>query len=481
VVDQRIGHQGQVKDLRSFLREYEDAHPALVARITREVSARWEASAIAVKAEKDLKEAPVLVLDRLRTADGRISPFPSVLDLFASRHRCAFALGSGYHRLAHDMSERRSYRIKPVVIGRAEAPVKEVVKTGGSVDLGELPAIVHAAWDPGPYVSAGFLTTYDPDTHIDNCALQRGWLYNEREIRICVERYSHNHWNIRKWEERGESARVAFWVGHHPAVYLGAEARLGYPESHWEAAGGLVGEPLRLAPSETLGEDFFVPADAEFVIEGIVARGQVKPEGPFGEYTRYFGGQRLSPYLEVTCISHRRDAHWLSIIPGYGDEGYGLGALRREGYVLDVVKRVVPQVTNVYRPMSCPHHIYVQIRKTQDWQPRSVIMAVLSMPEAIKHVFVFDEDVNIFDEQEVLWAIGTRSDWSKDLIVVPDLFATSLDPTTTGRGLGTRAGIDCTKPAPPALYEQRSFIPPSVMEKIKLEDFFPDSSKVPRR
>jgi 3-polyprenyl-4-hydroxybenzoate decarboxylase len=105
-------------------------------------------------------------------------------------------------------------------------------------------------------------------------------------------------------------------------------------------------------------------------------------------------------------------------------------------------------------------------------------MAVLAMPEAIKHVFVFDQDVDIFDEQECLWAIGTRSDWSKDLIVVSDLFATSLDPTTTGRGLGTRAGIDCTKPAAPALYEQRSYIPPEVMDQIQLADFFPDSAKI---
>jgi 2,5-furandicarboxylate decarboxylase 1 len=228
---------------------------------------------------------------------------------------------------------------------------------------------------------------------------------------------------------------------------------------------------MRLVSSETLGSDFMVPADAEFVIEGIIRRGKLKPEGPFGEYTRYFGGQGLRPVMEVTCLSYRENPYWLSIIPGYDDEGYGIGALRREGYVFEVVRRVVPQVLNVYRPNSCPHHIYVQIRKTEDWQARAVIMAVLSMPEAIKHVFVFDEDVDIFNDGEVFWAIGTRSDWAKDLIVVPDLFATQLDPTTSGLGLGTRAGIDCTKPAPPKVYEQRSFIPKGVMDSIQLSDY----------
>ena len=466
-----------MRDLHTFLREYEVAQPHLVVHVEKEVKAKWEASALAIKAQKEVGETPVFVVHRLRTVDGRISPFPLVLNLFASRSRCAAALGSTFHRVGRDISERRSDRIKPEVVNPSEAPIKQVVKTGTAVDLRELPAIVHAAWDPGPYVSAGFLTSYDSDSGIDNCALQRGWLYDHKEIRICPEPHSHNRWNMRKWEERGQDARVAYWVGHHPGVYLGAEARLGYPESHWETAGGLMGEPLRVVASETLGDDFFVPADAEFVIEGTVPRGKRKPEAPFGEYTRYFGGQRLNPYMEVTCISHRKDAHWVSIIPGYDDEGYGLGALRREGSLHDVVRRAVPQVTNIFRPNSCPHHIYVQLQKTHDSQPRSVIMAVLSIPESIKHVFVFDDDVDIFDEHEVMWAIGTRSDWAKDLIVVPNLFTTSLDPTSTGNALGTRAGLDCTKPAPPAVYEQRSFIPSEVMDRIKLEDFWPKAAR----
>ena len=151
-----------MNDLQGFLRDYEKAHPHLVVHVEKEVAAKWEASAIAIKAQKEQGETPVFVLHRLRTVDGRISPFPMVLNLFASRSRCAFALGSTFHKVGFDISERRSKRVKPVVIDRKDAPVKEVVKTGTAVDLRELPAIVHAAWDPGPYVSAGFLTSYDP-------------------------------------------------------------------------------------------------------------------------------------------------------------------------------------------------------------------------------------------------------------------------------------------------------------------------------
>lgn len=463
-----------MKDFRTFLQEYEAAYPNMVAHVEGEVSSRWEAAGVALKAQKELREAPLLIFHRVRTEDGNVSPYPLVVNVFASRQRSAFATGCSFDRLGCELYDRKSARRTPVVVSREDAPVKEVVAKGNDVDLRDLPAIVHAAWDPGPYVSAGFLTTYDPESGVDNTALQRGWLFGPREIRVFPNKSSHNAWNIKKWEDRGEDARVAFWVGHHPAVCMGAETKLGYPEGHWAAAGGLIDEPLRLVPSETLGDEFLVPADAEFVIEGIIPRGELKPEGPFGEFTRYFGGQRLNPYMKVTCVTHRRDPYWFTIVTGYGDDG--IGALRREGATYELLKRVVPQVMNVYRPPSCPFYMYVQLKKTADWQPRACIAAALAVPDAIKNIFVFDDDVDIFDEAEVHWAVGTRSDWAKDMIVVPNLNATTLDPTSHD-GLGTRAGIDCTKPAPPGVYEQRSFIPESVMAEIHLEDYLRDKAR----
>ncbi|GEM_PF-118008 len=459
------------KDLHTFLSEYEAAYPDMVVHVDKEVSARWEPAAIALKAQKELPEPPVFVFHRVRTLSGQLSTQPLVLNLFASRRRSAFAIGSTFENVARDTYAMRNARVQPAVVSRGEAPVKQVIQRGDEVDLGTLPAIVHAGWDPGPYLSAGFLLTYDDESGVDNSALQRGWMAKQREVRIFPSNASHNGWNIRKLEEKGQDVRVAYWVGHHPAAYIGAEARLGYPESHWAAAGGVLREPLRLVPSETLGDDFLVPADAEYVIEGIVPHGQRKPEGPFGEFTRYFGGQRLNPYMDVTAVTRRENAHWVGVVTGYADDG--IGALRREGLLFDLVKRVVPQVTNIYRPPTCPFYMYVQLRKTQDWQPRAIIMSVLSAPEAIKYVFVFDEDVDVFDEHEVHWAIGTRSDWAKDLIVVPELQVSNLDPTCVAPGMGTRGGIDCTKPSPPAVYEQRSFIPAEVMDRIRLADYLP--------
>jgi 2,5-furandicarboxylate decarboxylase 1 len=262
-------------------------------------------------------------------------------------------------------------------------------------------------------------------------------------------------------------------VGHHPAAYLGAQVKIRFPESHWQTMGAALGEPARLVPSVSLGDDFLVPADAEFVIEGTISPGDRAPEGPFGEYTRYFGAQRWSRVMRVTALTHRRQAHWVSIVPGRADEGRGLSALRREGSVYRLLTQVVPHVVNVYRPWSAPEHIYVQIRKTNDAQPRQVIHAALASSDGIKHCFVFDEDVNIFDDAEVMWAIQTRSQWDRDVIIAPRLLNGALDPSSDGHEIGCRGGIDCTKPAPPAIYEQRLYLPEDVMQRVDLRDYLP--------
>jgi len=264
--------------------------------------------------------------------------------------------------------------------------------------------------------------------------------------------------------------RAAFWIGHHPAAYLGAEVKLGFPDSHYESAGGVLGEPLRLTPSETLGDDFLVPADAEVVIEGFFPHDKRLPEGPFGEHLGYFGGQGWKPYMEVTCITHKKRPYWLTILCAHLDDKVGIGGARREGSIHQIVKKAVPSVTNIYRPPSCPIHIYIQMRKTKDSQPTQAILAAISSAEGIKHVFVFDEDINIFDESEVLWAIGTRSQWDKDVIVIPNCSSAGLDPSSEGEK-GTRGGIDCTKPAPPGVFEQRTFIPEEVMNQVSLKDY----------
>ncbi|MDP2728585.1 MAG: UbiD family decarboxylase, partial [Dehalococcoidia bacterium] len=233
------------KDLRTYLSEYEKAHPAQVIHIDKEIGSIQEVTTLAMKLEA-LQKYPILILHNVRTVDGRKSPFPLVTNLLASRTRCAQAIGSTYERVGIDYyRQAREEKRTPLVVSRDQAPVKAVVRKGQKVDLHELPALVHHYMDPGPYFTAGFLTSYDPDSGIDNSALHRGWMVEKDKARCYLTPFTHTRFNFDKHEAAGQDMPVAYWVGHHPLACLAAQTRLGYPESHFEAMGGLLGEPLR--------------------------------------------------------------------------------------------------------------------------------------------------------------------------------------------------------------------------------------------
>ena len=147
-----------------------------------------------------------------------------------------------------------------------------------AADLQILPALRQHDGDAGHYVTCGHVVTYDPDTGIDNMGIQRLWVRGARLMGCYMLETSHNMLNLRKFWARNEPCPVAIWVGHHPAIEMGAQSKLGYPESHWGVAGGAAGRTLRLVPSVTHGDKIMVPADAEIVIEGFCRPARSKPK-----------------------------------------------------------------------------------------------------------------------------------------------------------------------------------------------------------
>ena len=462
--------EGQVKDLRSFLTDYRAVYPEDVLDVHVPIKAKHECTAIG-KHFEDLGKYPLVLFHRVITTSGQISQFPLMINVLGDRRKLAHAIGSTFEDLTIDW-RRQVWEAKhqPVVVSRSVAPVKENVLVGERVNLLDLPIMHMHEMDPGPYITAGMLTTFDPDKWIDNCALQRGFIAGPREIRCLLAPNTHNYLNYVAYGERGKEMKVAYWVGHHPAVIMGAHSGLGYPESHYVTASAVAGQSLRLVPSETLGDDFLVPADAEFVIEGIMVPGKRALEAPFGEYPRYYGPQRMGEVFDVTAISYRNAAIWDSFLVGINNN---YGGAQEEGNIYAAVKRAVPQVQRVHCPVSGSgrFHAYVQIKKTHEGQPREAIMAALSSSSMVKHVIVVDEDIDVFDDRWVLWAVATRSQWDRDLVVVPNCFGAVLDPTTGERGLGTKGGIDATKPAPPKRFPLRINVPKDVLERVTLEEY----------
>jgi UbiD family decarboxylase len=255
---------------------------------------------------------------------------------------------------------------------------------------------------------------------------------------------SHNARNVAKYWARGEACPVAFWIGHHPLVLMGTQAKIGYPESHWRACGGLMGEPLRMVPSITHGESVMVPADAEIVVEGFVPPNVLEADGPFGEYTGYMGAQVAAPVCEITCITRRANAI-------YHDYGSGLpdmlvpDNMAMEGKIYGMVKSVVPALRRVHVPVSGRRfHAYLQLENPNPGEARDALM-VANGYRRVKATIAVDDDIDIFDDSEMMWALATRVMWERDSIIVSGLSGSLMDPgLARGAKTVSKIGIDAT-------------------------------------
>ncbi len=438
---------GADQDLRSFLAESRQP----VCRIESPISVVHEITALH-HASEETGGYPVFMVDRPRLEDGSESPLPLVTNLFASRVIVARYFGIGDHRNAAREFSRLSARpVPPEFVHGSDAPVREIVFEGEAADLTRLPVLTQHQFDAAPYLTAAHIVTCDPETGIDNSSIQRCAIRGPRFMTSHIARVSHNGQNVKRWWARGEACPVAIWIGHHPAVMAGAQAKLGYPESHWGAAGGLAGRAVRLVPTITHGDLLHVPADAEIVIEGWIEKDRWEADGPLGEYHGYMGLQMPCATIAVERITMRRDAI-------YADCGAGLrdhlipDNLAIEGKIYSVVRGVAPSLLNVHAPYSGRRfNIYLQFRQPRPGEVRDALAAALSLRRHRTFV-ALDDDVDIFDDRDVMWALATRVQWQRDLMRIDGLSKPAHDPSLPPGALTiTKAGIDATLPVAPGL------------------------------
>ncbi len=417
---------------------------------------------------------PIVLAEQPRLADGTISPHQAVTNLTASRALTASALGlSDHRRAARELGEKLKHIIEPVTVASTQAPVKEIILCDAHASVAHLPIFTQHEADAGPYLTAAHATTYDPDTGIDNTAIQRVWVRSPREFGYFPYPASHNRKNILKFWERGEAAPIAFWIGHHPAISIGAQAKLEYPESHWGAAGAMAGEAVRLVATELFGDKLKVPADAEIVLEGVISPQRLEPEGPFGEYTGYMGDATVSPVFELLCVTQRANAI-------YHDYGSGLpDALVPDNLVIEaklyqIAQRVTDQARNVHVPISGRRfHAYVQVGDITPTVKGELLEALLQF-RRVKVVTLVNEDVDIFDEQQVLWAMATRTQMDRDALIVRDLPGSMLDPSLPpGIGNTAKLGIDATWKH--SIRPQLNRVPIAVMQAIPFNELVKDN------
>ena len=376
-------------------------------------------------------------------ADGRRHSTPVVSGLVSTRAWIAEALGTDEAGLLDRYQRAIESPLPCREVGRAEAPVQqEVVR---DVDLErDLPLPVHNEHDAGPYVTAGLVIAANPETGGRNVSINRLQAIGPDRLGILMlPRDLHRFYDAA--EARGEALPVAVAIGVDPATLLASQAIVPLDSDELEVAGALHGAPLPVVRCAT--NPVLAPADAEIVIEGRLLPHERAREGPFGEFPQYYGPAGDRPVLAVDAISRRRDAVFHTIVPA-AMEHLLLGAIPREASLLSLLRRSFPSVLDVHLPVGgvCRYHLYVQIRKRWDGEPRNVMMGAFAGHADVKQVVVVDEDVDVHDPQAVEWAVATRFQAGEDLVVVPGAQGSRLDPSAREGGRVDKMGLDATRP-----------------------------------
>ena len=457
-------------DLRAFLECLEQQDPAGLLRVSGEVDpARFEVTAVLQRLE-DLNRYPAVLFERPLALDGRPAGMPILTNVFASRARCARALGlpaaAAGVELSLEYARRETRRVAPLVVPASEAPVKEVVQVGDDVDLRRLPIVRHHRMDGGPYIDMTPILR-DPATGAYNVAFQRNQFRGPRKLGLHMS--PRHNWQIaRAFEQAGKPAPVAIVVGHHPAFYIGALNVSPFHADDYEVLGAIAGRPLRLVASETWGDAFLVPADAEIVIEGEIPPGVREVEGPFGEYPGTYGPQRLRWVVEVKAITRRRQPIYQDTFVGHREVSV-LGAFPKEGSLLNRIRAVVPNVRAVHLPTSAAgrFHCYISLDKTGEGEAKQAALLALGNVDFIKLVVVVDADIDVFREEMVLWAVATRVQADTDVDIVRNARSSQLDPSAREDNTGAKLVVDATKPAGRP-FEERIEVPPEVVERVDL-------------
>ena len=254
----------------------------------------------------------------------------------------------------------------------------------------------------------------------------------------------HTHMFYEAAERAGEPLDVAIVIGVDPLTLLSSQAIAPIDFDELTIAGALHGAPLRVAKCVT--NAVRVPADAEIVVEGRLLPRVREPEGPFGEFPQYYGERAERHVIEVTAVTQRRDALFHTIVGG-GLEHLLLGGIPREATLLAHLRRSFPNVRDVHlsRGGVCRYHLHVQINKRQEGEAKNVMLGAFAGHYDVKHVTVVDEDVDIHNPAEVEWAVATRFQADRDLVIVPEAQGSKLDPSTRD-GVGAKMGLDATRP-----------------------------------
>lgn len=396
---------------------------------------------------------------------------PVVSGIIRSQKRAIMSMGcETYPEIEFRLERGIANPIAPRYVESCAA--KQVIQTGKDVDLFSLPIPMFSIYDGGPMITAGITIARDPEYGL-NSGIYR-FMVKERNL-TGIDIVTPN--NMRLFAQRafeaGKPLPISISIGNHPFENLGSGFRAPLGTDEMGIAGGIRGKAIELAQCETI--DLPCIADSEIVLEGeILPTGWTQPEGRFGEFTRLMGGLHWNPVVRINAVTMRRDAIYYALHMPW--ENTWLMAPTRYTQIRRALKTAGVQVKDINVTLGgCGMwHAVVSIKK-QAGEGKNALLAALSVMD-LKHVVVVDDDIDVFNAMDVEWAIATRVQGDKDVIIIPGSRAKPLDPSlaVTPPGVvptGAKVGIDATisEGIPKERFERIAY---AYTDRAKIADYY---------
>ena len=439
--------------MTASLRSWVEAHGAGLGMLTITDlvdPAAFEATAILAQMETP-DGAPPVMFAAVKNLLGEQSVFRMLFNVYSRRNSVMRTIGTTAEhwrewlvRLPELSADLRPHRTI------SDGPVHTQVYRGDDVDLRILPWTRHVEGEGGDYLTP-IVVAREPGATRYNLSWNRAMFFDRQHIGVHIS--PRQLWAFqRSAEAGGEDLPVALVLGHHPAFNLAAASLTAMAVDEYAVAGALMGEPVEVIPSLSYGSDLLVPAHAEAIVEGRLLAGKRAVEGPFGEYMRYLGPQKLSHVLEVDAITHRDDPVVTEIFAGHLDHLNAHVSIHAS--LLAAAQNAVPQVIDLgWFTGGGPTTAVISMKKSAEGQPVRAALAVIAAGNLVKQVIVVDDDIDVFDAQQVLWAVSTRVKAGDDVSILKGLQGSLLDPSNPGFGTTEGLIIDATwrldSPRPP--------------------------------
>ncbi len=454
------------QDLRDFVSQLEQQGE--LKRIKVEVDPHLEMTEISDRVLR--AGGPALLFENPRGHDT-----PVLTNLFGTAHRVALGMGENSVEALREVGRLLAMLKEPdpprgmkdawdklpmyrkvldmAPKERRSAPCQELVLEGDEVDLGRLP--VQTCWpgDAGPLITWGLVITRGPHKSRQNLGIYRMQVIGRNRVIMRWLAHRGGALDFREWQQAhpGEPFPVSVALGADPATILAAVTPVPDTLSEYAFAGLLRG--ARTEVSKSLGNELQVPASAEYVLEGVIHADDMAPEGPFGDHTGYYNEVDEFPVFSIERITHRRDPIYHSTYTGRPpDEPAILGVALNEVFV-PILQKQFPEIIDFYLPPEgCSYRMaVVSMKKQYPGHAKRVMFGVWSFLRQFmytKFVIVTDDDVNVRDWNDVIWAMTTRMDPARDVTMVENTPIDYLDFASPISGLGSKMGFDATNKWP---------------------------------